>query len=299
MARGLDERLADLGITRLEPLGRGLEFSVFRAEPVGGGAPLAVRVGERRFDSNVNDPWVDTRALLSQEHRLTRWLSDHGLPVPEPVTLVLAETSDEPDLLVSRYVDDDGSELDCFHLGELLARLHTLSLPGPRPVAAEHLPAPRLVVGRILRRWREIARLRDGWPPPPSPGRLLPIAAPLSRAALLHLDVRRANVRCHKGGVRALLDWSNALHAHPALEFGRLEEFARLPENQLDLQALRAGYARHAEPPPAAGPPALLCRLDAAVMLALVFLSESPDPARADAALRRVLELADSLSRPR
>jgi hypothetical protein len=218
---GLDERLADLGITGLEPLGRGLEFSVFRGRPDGGGAPVAVRVGERRFDSNVNDPRVDTRALLRQEYRLTRLLSDHGLPVPEPVALVLAETPDEPDILISCYVEDDGSELDCFRLGELLARLHALPLPGPRPIAAEHLPPPRLVVGRILRRWREIARLRDDWPPPPSPGRLLPIAAPLGRGALLHLDVRRANVRCHKGGVRALLDWSNALHAHPALEFGR------------------------------------------------------------------------------
>ncbi|MGV9378836.1 phosphotransferase family protein [Nonomuraea sp. NPDC003707] len=288
----LDERLAALGINGLEPLGRGLEFSVFRGRPGDGGPPVAVRVGERRFDSNANDPRVDTRALLRQEYRLTRLLGDHGLPVPEPVALVLAETPDEPDLLISRYVEDDGSELDCFRLGELLARLHAVPLPGPRPVAAEHLTASRLVVGRILRRWREIARLRDGWPPPPAPGRLLPIAAPLSRGALLHLDVRRANVRCHQGRVRALLDWSNALHAHPALEFGRLGEFARLPENQLDLEALRAGYARHAEPPPDAGPLALLCRLDAAVMLALVFLSESPDPARADTAVERVLELA-------
>ncbi|MEV1170345.1 hypothetical protein [Nonomuraea sp. NPDC049784] len=40
------------------------------------------------------------------------------------------------------------------------------------------------------------------------------------RRDLLHLDVR-----CRKGEVRALLGWSNAIQAHPALEFGRLGEF--------------------------------------------------------------------------
>lgn len=80
----LEERLAGLGINGLQPLGRGLEFSVFVGRPADGGGPVAVRVGERRFDSNANDPRVDTRALLRQEHRLTRLLSDHGLPYPSP-----------------------------------------------------------------------------------------------------------------------------------------------------------------------------------------------------------------------
>ncbi|MEQ4718332.1 phosphotransferase [Nonomuraea sp. B19D2] len=299
--RDLGVRLAERGFTRVEPLGRGLEFSVFLAEPGNGGDPVAIRVAERRFDSTVNDPRVDTRALLRQEYRLARLLRDHGLPVAEPVTLILGETFDEPDILVSRYVEDDGSELDSFLLGGLLARLHALPLPellpGLRLVAAGRSTAPRLLVGRILRRWNEIGRLTDDWPPAPSADRLLPIAAPLGHGCLLHLDVRRANVRCHKGEVRALLDWSNAVLAHPALEFGRLGEFARLPENQVDLVALRTGYELHAEPPPETGPLELLCRLDAAVMLALVFLAESPDPVRANAAVERVLELCEHLER--
>jgi hypothetical protein len=281
----LDGRLAGLGFRNPKLLGRGLEFTVFRAEPADGGGPVAIRVGERRFDSNVNDPRVDTGALLRQEYRLTRLLRDHGLPVADPVDLIPGHIPDEPDILVSRYVEDDGSTLDCFHVGEVLARLHTITPPGPPLIAAERLPPPHLVVTRILRRWNEIGRL------------LLPIAAPLNRGSLLHLDVRRANIRCHEGNVAALLDWSNALRADPVLEFGRLTEFARLPDNQLDLTDLRAGYAAHAEPPPHTGPTALLCQLDAAVMLALVFLSESPDPVVAEAAVSRVLELQEQLNR--
>jgi len=293
----LADQLAELGFSNLEFLGQGLEFTVFRAEPGDGGGPVAIRVGERRFDSNVNDPWVDTGALLRQEYRLIRLLRDHGLPVAEPVDLILADTPDEPDILVSRYVEDDGSALDCFHLGGVLARLHTIEPTGPDLIAAERLPPPDLVVNRTLRRWNEIGRLREGWPRPPAAARLLPIAAPLNRCCLLHLDVRRANIRCHEGTTAALLDWSNALRADPVLEFGRLTEFARLPDNQLDLPALRAGYAVHAEPPPHAAPITLLCQLDAAVMLALVFLSESPDPAVAEGAVSRVLELGEQLDR--
>ncbi|MDQ2873732.1 MAG: phosphotransferase [Actinomycetota bacterium] len=168
---------------------------------------------------------------------------------------------------------------------------------GPHLIAAEKLPPPDLVVNRALRRRNEIGRLWNGWPPAPAAAWLLPIAAPLNRGSLLHLDVRRANIRCHDGRVGALLDWSNALQADPLLEFGRLTEFARLPENQLNMTDLRAGYAVHAEPPPHTGPLALLCQLDAAVMLALVFLSESPDPAQAEAAVSRVLQLRERLDR--
>lgn len=289
----LAERLAERGFTDLRPLGRGLEFTVFRAR--NGDGEVAIRIGEKRYDSNVNDPWVDTRALLVQEYRLTGLLHEHGLPVAVPLDLMLSTTPDEPDMLVSQYVEDDGSALDSFRLGATLARLHDLRASMPPLTACEDLTPAELVVRRVLRRWEEIGRLRQGWPRPPRIGELFPIAAPLNKGTLLHLDVRRANVRCQCGVVTAILDWSNALRAHPVLEFGRLGEFARLEENQLDLPVLRSGYARRREPPPDLGPLPLLCRLDAAVMLALVFLSEAPDPTRAEAAVQRVLELHDRL----
>jgi hypothetical protein len=105
-------------------------------------------------------------------------------------------------------------------------------------------------------------------------------------------------IRCQATGIAALLDWSNALCGDPVLELARLEEYARMPENGIDPDAVRAGYAAVHELPDLNTPTALLYRLDAAVMLALVFLSEAPDPKRGPVAATdaRILyeELASS-----
>ena len=76
------------------------------------------------------------------------------------------------------------------------------------------------------------------------------------------------------------------------MEFGRLVEYARYPENELDLEAICSGYARTARVTPDSDPCLLVCRLDAALMLALVFLSEAPDPVFEDAAAGHARELA-------
>ena len=245
----LSARLAPRGFTGLEPVGRGLEFSVFRGRRSADGAAVAVRVGERRFDSNVNDPFVDTRALLVQEYELTRFLGEHGVPVAEPVDLVLSASPAEPDVLVSQYLPDDGSTLDWFALGGILARLHSLAPPPVDLVAGENLPVARLIVERLLRRWAEIGRMVASWPRPPAADALALVAARLGDGSLVHLDVRRENVRCQQGALAGLLDWSNALRADAALEFGRLAEFARLPDNHIELGALRAGYQAESELP--------------------------------------------------
>ncbi|MEV7602633.1 aminoglycoside phosphotransferase family protein [Kitasatospora sp. NPDC089797] len=283
----------------LTPVGAGLEFSVYRALDRDG-RPVALRLAQRRFDANANDPHVDTRALLRQEYAISRHLAAHDFPVAEPLELVLSPDPDAPDVLLSRYVPDDGSPLDGHALGELLARLHRLPPPpGLAPVAAEGLTTRQALLTRIRRRWEELGRHVDAWPalPPTAVARHLAALAP---SHLVHLDVRSANIRRHQGRTTALLDWSNALLGDPALEFGRLAEYARHPENQLDLVALRTGYDRAGGPSPTpdgeAGP-VLACRLDAALMLALVFLSEAPDPARSPAAVERVRELAALLDR--
>ncbi|MGV9264899.1 phosphotransferase family protein [Kitasatospora sp. NPDC003701] len=285
-------------LDHLTPVGSGLEFTVYRALDRDG-RPVALRLAHRRFDANANDPHVDTRTLLSQEYALGRHLAAHGFPVAEPLELLLSPAPDAPDVLLSRYVPDDGSELDCFALGGLLGRLHRLPPPpGLVPVASEGLTTRQVIVARIRRRWTEVGRLVADWPDPPD----LAVAArhldTVTTAGLVHLDVRSANIRRRDGATAALLDWSNALLADATLEFGRLTEYARYPENQLDLAALRAGYGREQEPPPDGGAgPGLVCRLDAALMLALVFLSESPDPSRGPAAADHARELAGALGR--
>ncbi|MEU1671147.1 aminoglycoside phosphotransferase family protein [Streptomyces roseifaciens] len=283
----------------LTPVGSGLEFSVYSARNKEGRA-VALRLAHRRFDSNANDPQVDTRALLVQEYEITRHLTAHGFPVAEPLELHLAEDASSPDVLLSAYVPDDGSDIDGFALGELLARLHRL--PPPRrlvPVAAEGMSTRRALVTRIRRRWAETGRHVADWPAPPDPALLARHLSGVTETALVHLDVRSANIRRGEGRVNALLDWSNALLGDATLEFGRLTEYARYPENQLDPEALRAGYATlQPEALPSVTAPAMLaCRLDAALMLTLVFLSEAPDPTRGPTAADHARELADALTK--
>ncbi|MGC0421819.1 phosphotransferase family protein [Embleya sp. AB8] len=290
---GLAERW---GLDQLTPVGSGLEFSVHRALDRDG-RQVALRLAHRRFDANANDPHVDTRALLSQEYTIGRHLAAHGLPVAEPLELLLSQRPDVPDVLLSRYVPDDGSTLDCFALGGLLARLH--ALPPPLrlvPVACEGLTTRQAIVARIRRRWTEVGRHVYDWPEPPDLAGTARHLTAVGTAGLVHLDVRSANIRRHDGATTALLDWSNALLGDATLEFGRLAEYARYPENQLDLAALRAGYGREQALPPAAETgPTLVGRLDAALMLALVFLSEAPDPTRGPAAADHARELAERL----
>ncbi|MEO3777396.1 aminoglycoside phosphotransferase family protein [Micromonospora sp. B11E3] len=302
----LMERLATRWrLDSLELIGQGLEFTVYRGL-ARGRRPVVLRLAPRRFDSNANDPGVDTRALLIQEYEITRHLSGLGFPVAEPVGIHLGNddgstpggaAGDLPDVLVSRYVDDDGSALDCHDLGRLLARLHRLP-PPPRvlPAATEGLRGAEVIATRLRRRWNEIGRLVADWPAGPDAALLLSRLAGVTGAGLVHLDVRSANIRRAHGRTEALLDWSNALLGDATVEFGRLVEYARYPENELDVAAVRAGYAACAEVPPPDDPALLVCRLDAAVMLALVFLSEAPDPERGLPAAAHARDLADRLA---
>ncbi|WP_181727378.1 phosphotransferase family protein [Streptomyces sp. PT12] len=296
------DRLAERwGLKGLERVGAGLEFAVYRAL-ARDGAPVAVRLAHRRFDANANDPHVDTRSLLRQEYLITRHLADHGLPVAEPRELVLGDDPASPDVLLSAYVPDDGSALDSFALGGLLARLHRLPPPRLTPVAAEGMSTANVLAARIRRRWAEVGRHVDDWPGPPDASRLAEALTGVAERALVHLDVRGDNIRRRHGRPVGLIDWSNALLGTPAVEYGRLIEYARHPENQLDLAAIRRGYAAEAGEAATAferDPCLPVCRLDAALMLALVFLSEAPDPTRGPEAADRARELALGLGAPR
>jgi len=272
------------GLTEVRPLGTGLEFTVYQAVDRSGNT-VVLRVSRGgRFQSNANDPRVDTRMLLEWEYRVTGHLGAYGFPVAAPVEFVVGA----PDVLVSRYVPDDGAGVDPVRLGALLSRLHRLPAPPLSPPASEGQPAWRLLPHRIARRWQEVAALVPELPPCPPEERLAALLVDRPAGSLLHLDVRAANLRCEEGSVRAFLDWSNAMVGDPALELGRLVEFARFPENGLDVAGVFRGYGVL---PDLEHPSFLVYRLDAAVMLAVVFLSETPDPVRGPAAVEQLFRV--------
>ncbi len=281
---------ADRRFTRLRPAGGGVEFQVFEATaPDGSKVALRTPVGGR-FQSNPNDRHVDTRSLLRWEYIVAGHLDRLGFPVATPRELILGE----PDVLVSDFVTDDGLAADQVALGALLLRLHLSPPPPMPPVAANGQPAAGLLPRRIADRFAELAALVAALPPAPPVGRLAAVLASRPAGRLLHLDVRASNLRCTGGAVRGLLDWSNALTGDPAMELGRLAEYALLPENGLDYEAVLAGYQ---EPVPVDSAAFWIYRLDAAVMLALLFNSEAFHAERAPRAVDRLREVHQRLSR--
>lgn len=255
-------------------IARGFDFTVLRMSDAEG-RRLAARLAHGgRFSSDVNDPHVDRRALLIQEYEVARHLADHGVPVARPVDLLLF---DEMDVLVSEYLPDDGAGVDGEALGRTLALLHSAPPPAVRLVASENgQPTGEVLLRRIVRRWAELTRLEPGLPALPDPTALAALLPSAGSLSLLHLDVRAANLRC-QGRQAALVDWANALVGDPGLELARVTEFASMPGNGIDLDGLLRGYGKRAVEL-AAMPGFALYRLDAALMLALVFRAEAPDP---------------------
>jgi aminoglycoside phosphotransferase (APT) family kinase protein len=266
---------ADRRFTRLRPAGGGVEFQVFAADaPDGTEVVLRTPVGDR-FQFNPNDGHIDTRSLLRWEHVVTRHLAQFGFPVAASHELCLGESGGS-DVLVSEFVPDDGLGADQVALGALLRRLHQAPPPPMAPVAAHGLPAARLVAQRIAERFAELAAYRANLPAGPSADELTGVLTARPAGRLLHLDVRASNLRCADGAVLAVLDWSNALLGDPAMELGRLAEYALLPDNGLDYEQVLAGYG---EPVDVESVAFWIYRLDAAVMLALLF---SSDPSLAE-----------------
>lgn len=290
----LADAIRDWGLAEPTLIGEGYDFDAYRARATDG-ALVVLRVARRRYSHNFHDPWVDSREQLRQEYVLAEHLLGTGYPVARPHRLALDVAG--TDVLVSEYVADDGAEVDSYRLGQLLVRLHAVPpsdvrlVADLRLVAQEGLPFEVLAPTRLTRWWGELRLLVPRLPPMlPEPVLRAALAGREHARSLLHLDVRRTNLRCVGGRVRAFIDWSNAIVGDPAFELARIEEIARLPENGLDPERVRAGY----------GPSAwqdvpelvrLIYRLDAATMLALLFTAEEPGSERGPVAVEHAVRL--------
>lgn len=280
----LDARWPAWGVGELELVGAGLDAAVFRAASAAFGS-VAIRAPWTRWISNDNDPSLDARALLAQEQLLANHMRAHGVPAPRGFALHTGD--DDFDFLVSAYVPDDGSDESPGELGAVMRRIHDAPVGPAIEAALATGELAAILAIRLTGRLRAVERLSGAVMPRVAASALRErFAAARYRPSVLHMDVRRANIRVAGGEIRAILDWSNALLGDPALELARAAEFG------VRSAAFDAGYGALPDVPAELE---LLYRLDTAVMLAVVFLSEAPDPAPARRQLARVDELVARL----
>lgn len=269
------------GLHDLRLLGEGLENRVFRAETTVFGR-VAIRVPRQRIYMNDNDQGLDARALLQQEAALASHMRSYGVPVPVVHHLHLG---DDMDFLVSAYVESDGSAPDEVAMGRVTRAIHDCPVPaGLRLVGNGDGALADVLAERVARRLRVVERLADVTLPLPN---MEPLWWTGARTRILHMDMRPANLLTNVGEIAAVIDWSNALLGEPALELARIAEYGHLSP------AFREGYGWDAKVPPETE---LIYRLDTAVMLAVVFLSEAPNPVAAERQVKRVTELCAALT---
>lgn len=268
----------------LRAAGAGLSFLVCRATTAPFGT-VAIRAPWVREFVSDNDDGIPARQLLQQEAGVATHIVARGIAAPPVHALHLGD--DGFDFMVSAFVEQDGSAPDAREFGQLMRAVH--SCPPPTVSLAEQTDQPfsRTIAARIARRAATFAQLTGRALDLPSIETLAACLVPgEARRSLLHMDARPENLFTRQGRIVAIADWANALVGDPALELARMEEWGHLGGDFL------AGYG---DPQPfAALPPSLdaLYRLDAVLVLAIVFLSEAPDPLLAPPLVERAVELA-------
>lgn len=278
-------------LTNVVPLAQGIEFHVYKAQSPQYGT-VALRIPQHKVFQNVNDPNNDAKELITQELAIYKLL--HGTDVPVPRAHQLLEVDDYPAML-SEYIDDDGTEASPAELGRVAALIHTAVVPDDwnvRLVAMEDGDVITALVNRMVRRFDQLVKEEPAcksWIPKRHV--LHDVAEKLRRfpSCLLHMDLRDVNLRVRNGKVVAVLDWTNCLIGPAAIDFYRIMELGK-PGDEF-VQA----YSTLTSLPQVTAEEEMFLRLDAALMISLVFISEAPDEKLRGPSVKRVEELATAL----
>jgi hypothetical protein len=273
----------------LSSVGEGLHFEVFHAvHPLWG--DVSIKVPRARFISNDNDDHIDARDLLRQEASLSGFFADHGLPTSRAFDLHVDGVA--TDYLIGTYLEHDHSTPSPRECGALLARMHAIPPPeNLRCVAEVEDTLWRTIATLIVRRSRAVERLAGVTLPTLHEGEICDLlngSAGHAPSAILHMDFRSANILTRDSQVVGIIDWGNALVGDPALEVARIAEYGLWDDDFATAYGSDPLLQRPAHV-------ALLYRLYTATMLAVVFLSEAPDPDSAEVSVERVQKLYRSL----
>lgn len=288
----LNELQVKTGLSDIQKYAYGLEFNVYTAQSPSHGK-VVVRVPKQVVFQNANDPDTDALALIQQELRVYHLLEHSKVPVPQPIGHYVINGYPA---MVSQFIDSDDSSVSSADMGRILALIHSASVPedfGKGFVAMDGNDAITTLVKRMVYRFGQFTKLAPETQP------WIPTEESLRSAAkglrdlpvsLLHMDFRDVNLRMQRGKIAAVIDWTNALVGPAAVDFFRTLEWSELDETFF------TGYAAEKSLPQVSVSQEAFLRLDAALTLALVFMSEAPDPERIPGCIKRVRELVQSLS---
>lgn len=288
----LNQLQSEAGLSSIQKFAHGLEFNVYTAQSLSHGK-VVVRVPKQVVFQNVNDPDTDALALIRQELRIYNLLENSEVPVPQAIG---HHVINGYPAMVSQFVDSDDSPVSAADMGRMLALIHSANVPedfGNDFVAMDAKDAITTLVKRMVYRFGQFTKLApetQPWIPTEETLRATGEGLRGLPASLLHMDFRDVNLRRQGGTIAAVIDWTNALVGPAAVDFFRTLEWSELDG------AFFAGYAAEKSLPQVSAAQEALLRLDAALTLALVFMSEAPDPERIPGCIKRVHELVQSLS---
>lgn len=280
---------AHLGISvgSLQYEGGGAEFAIWRAT-VDDGSIVAIKAPRRETFATPNDPEADARRILWQEAALTRHLRDRGVPVARSYGLV---TGTECPFLVQEYIDHDHEQSwePNADLVSVLVGIHRQVAPFPL-VAHAGEGFAEAISSRMVRRSAWLSEHTGKRVIVPEGHVILSVLRRHQfRASLLHLDIRPPNLLRRNGLVQAVIDWSNAMNGDPSMEFARIAEWWTEPS---ELRQSYESVLGHIETPDVVD---MIYRLDAALVLGILFTAEFPDRKRATNALKRIERLGETL----
>ncbi|WP_409290584.1 phosphotransferase family protein [Peribacillus sp. SCS-37] len=226
---------------------------------------------------------AEGRASLEKEFQLCRHCAGNGIPAP---LMHFLHLSPEISYLVTEFMVGDEKAIPDKDIGTLARRIHKIPVEGIPAFSHSRNTASHIAL-RISRRLEQLRKKGNTLPD------FLPVkklesmlAEDKTETALLHLDLRPANIIGCNGKIKALFDWDNALIGSPALELMRIFECGELAAN-----AFLKGYGSTDFLRQIPETALLLYRLDAALMLAVVFLVDLKEEEKGKISLSRVKEL--------
>ncbi len=279
----------DEDIWEVEPLNSGIESLVVLLSGTRSNKKFLLKYVNQRYTNNDNDPDLDYFELYKQECNISKILTDFDVPSVK-IHKIIISPENIPALLMD-YIYHDGGPPNGYALGQLAKKIHKIHLSGHLTVAMRGKSLSLALMEIMQRRLMVISEHTGQNYSINYLDKLFNLFESLEKdQCLLHMDLRFDNILCRNMTVFAVIDWSNALIGPPLLEIARVFEYDLLTED------FCFGYDDPLTISRLDSLEGLACRLYTAIMMAVLFLREIPDPELANIRLVRLRTILNSIS---